>query len=724
MKKKWNKIVKEILKMDSDMSKLSDSELRHKTDEFKLRLKEGTSLDSLLPEAFAVVREAAFRVVGMKPYPVQIMGGIAIHEGNIAEMATGEGKTLVSTMPAYLNALVGKGVHIVTVNDYLAKRDAEWMGKIHEFLGLSVGYILNDYTPDRRKQAYNCDITYITNNELGFDYLRDNMAKKSTDIVQRGLHFAIIDEIDSILIDEARTPLIISGNESDASSLYIACDILARQMQKGKGDGKLKKIDAILGEDIVEDGDFYVDEKDKNVSLTVAGVEKVEDYFHIENFSAPEHLAIQKTIILALKANYLMFRDKDYVVKEQQVFIVDEFTGRIMKGRRFSDGLHQAIEAKERVVIQKENNTLATITLQNFFNKYDKKAGMTGTAKTEEKEFRDTYHMKVCPIPTNKPISRVDEPDSLYLTKKEKFHAIIEDIVKTHEKEQPVLVGTINIDTSEYLSRKLKEIGIKHQVLNINAINKALTGDSATKAASSTSAQNNTSSNNEISAIGSDSSNQKRSNNSDGTYTVTETSQDTKVENGVRITYETTIQKIYKKDGTLLKTKKIGPQVINKETLTAADSPDKSKIKSTLDKELARVSSRVEFDTKKANDVLTKLNAQRKSEGLSSLSMDTSSEAYKLACIRAADMAIYDYSSSTSPMYGTLNDMCNLWKISSSHPSENIWKAPSKTADEIHSRFQSNDGSRKIRMSNGYSNVGIAVIEKNGNTYIAEIYLS
>lgn len=466
MKKKWNKIVEEILKMDSDMSKLSDSELRHKTDEFKLRLKEGTSLDSLLPEAFAVVRETAFRVVGMKPYPVQIMGGIAIHEGNIAEMATGEGKTLVSTMPAYLNALVGKGVHIVTVNDYLAKRDAEWMGKIHEFLGLSVGYILNDYTPDRRKQAYNCDITYITNNELGFDYLRDNMAKKSTDIVQRGLHFAIIDEIDSILIDEARTPLIISGNESDASSLYIACDILARQMQKGKGDGKLKKIDAILGEDIVEDGDFYVDEKDKNVSLTVAGVEKVEDYFHIENFSAPEHLAIQKTIILALKANYLMFRDKDYVVKEQQVFIVDEFTGRIMKGRRFSDGLHQAIEAKEHVVIQKENNTLATITLQNFFNKYDKKAGMTGTAKTEEKEFRDTYHMKVCPIPTNKPISRVDEPDSLYLTKKEKFHAIIEDIVKTHEKEQPVLVGTINIDTSEYLSRKLKEIGIKHQVLN------------------------------------------------------------------------------------------------------------------------------------------------------------------------------------------------------------------------------------------------------------------
>lgn len=466
MKKKWNKIVEEILKLDEDMSQLSDVELRYKTTEFKQRLKEGVTLDSLLPEAFAVVREAAFRVVNMKPYPVQIMGGIAIHEGNIAEMATGEGKTLVSTMPAYLNALEEKGVHVVTVNDYLAKRDAEWMGKIHEFLGLSVGYILNDYTPDRRKKAYNCDITYITNNELGFDYLRDNMAKKSNDIVQRGLHFAIIDEIDSILIDEARTPLIISGNERDASSLYIACNVLARQMIKGEGDGRLKKIDAILGEDIVEDGDFYVDEKDKIVSLTASGVEKVEDYFHIENFSAPEHLAIQRTIILALKANYLMFRDKDYVVKDQQVFIVDEFTGRIMQGRRFSDGLHQAIEAKENVVIQKENNTLATITLQNFFNKYDKKAGMTGTAKTEEKEFRDTYHMKVCPIPTNKPISRVDEPDSLYLTKKEKFHAIIEDIVKTHEKEQPVLVGTINIDTSEYLSNELKKIGIKHQVLN------------------------------------------------------------------------------------------------------------------------------------------------------------------------------------------------------------------------------------------------------------------
>lgn len=466
MKKKWNKIVEEILKLDEDMSQLSDVELRYKTTEFKQRLKEGVTLDSLLPEAFAVVREAAFRVVNMKPYPVQIMGGIAIHEGNIAEMATGEGKTLVSTMPAYLNALEEKGVHVVTVNDYLAKRDAEWMGKIHEFLGLSVGYILNDYTPDRRKKAYNCDITYITNNELGFDYLRDNMAKKSSDIVQRGLHFAIIDEIDSILIDEARTPLIISGNERDASSLYIACNVLARQMIKGKGDGRLKRIDAILGEDIVEDGDFYVDEKDKIVSLTAAGVEKVEDYFHIENFSDPEHLAIQRTIILALKANYLMFRDKDYVVKDQQVFIVDEFTGRIMQGRRFSDGLHQAIEAKENVVIQKENNTLATITLQNFFNKYDKKAGMTGTAKTEEKEFRDTYHMKVCPIPTNKPISRVDEPDSLYLTKKEKFHAIIEDIVKTHEKEQPVLVGTINIDTSEYLSNELKKIGIKHQVLN------------------------------------------------------------------------------------------------------------------------------------------------------------------------------------------------------------------------------------------------------------------
>lgn len=464
--KRLSKMVDAIEALDEKMQALSDDELRAKTREFKDRLIAGETLDDLLVEAFAVVREAADRVLHMKPYRVQLMGGIVLHQGRIAEMKTGEGKTLVSTLPAYLNALEGKGVHIVTVNDYLAERDANWMGQVHRFLGLSVGVILNEYNNADRKAAYNCDITYITNNELGFDYLRDNMVMYKKDLVQRDLHYAIVDEVDSVLIDEARTPLIISGQGTKSTDLYKACDALAQDMERGTSDGELSKIDAIMGVDIEEDGDFLVNEKDKQVMLTAEGVKKVEEFFHIKNLANPKNLEIQHNIILALRAHNLMFKDKDYVVKDGEVLIVDEFTGRIMPGRRYSDGLHQAIEAKEHVEIKDESRTLATITFQNFFNKYDKKAGMTGTAKTEEKEFIDIYGMDVVEIPTNKPVARIDHEDSVYLTKKEKLNAVVEEIEKTHKTGQPVLVGTVNIAVSEELSGLLDQKEIKHSVLN------------------------------------------------------------------------------------------------------------------------------------------------------------------------------------------------------------------------------------------------------------------
>lgn len=464
--KKLSKMVDAIEALDEKMQALSDDELRAKTREFKDRLIAGETLDDLLVEAFAVVREAADRVLHMKPYRVQLMGGIVLHQGRIAEMKTGEGKTLVSTLPAYLNALEGKGVHIVTVNDYLAERDANWMGQVHRFLGLSVGVILNEYNNADRKAAYNCDITYITNNELGFDYLRDNMVMYKKDLVQRDLHYAIVDEVDSVLIDEARTPLIISGQGTKSTDLYKACDVLAQNMERGTSDGELSKIDAIMGVDIEEDGDFLVNEKDKQIMLTAEGVKKVEEFFHIKNLANPKNLEIQHNVILALRAHNLMFKDKDYVVKDGEVLIVDEFTGRIMPGRRYSDGLHQAIEAKEHVEIKDESRTLATITFQNFFNKYDKKAGMTGTAKTEEKEFIDIYGMDVVEIPTNKPVARIDHEDSVYLTKKEKLNAVVEEIEKTHKTGQPVLVGTVNIAVSEELSSLLTQKEIKHSVLN------------------------------------------------------------------------------------------------------------------------------------------------------------------------------------------------------------------------------------------------------------------
>lgn len=464
--KKLSKMVDAIEALDEKMQALSDDELRAKTREFKDRLIAGETLDDLLVEAFAVVREAADRVLHMKPYRVQLMGGIVLHQGRIAEMKTGEGKTLVSTLPAYLNALEGKGVHIVTVNDYLAERDANWMGQVHRFLGLSVGVILNEYNNADRKAAYDCDITYITNNELGFDYLRDNMVMYKKDLVQRGLHYAIVDEVDSVLIDEARTPLIISGQGTKSTDLYKACDVLAQNMERGTSDGELSKIDAIMGVDIEEDGDFLVNEKDKQVMLTAEGVKKVEEFFHIKNLANPKNLEIQHNVILALRAHNLMFKDKDYVVKDGEVLIVDEFTGRIMPGRRYSDGLHQAIEAKEHVEIKDESRTLATITFQNFFNKYDKKAGMTGTAKTEEKEFIDIYGMDVVEIPTNKPVARIDHEDSVYLTKKEKLNAVVEEIEKTHKTGQPVLVGTVNIAVSEELSSLLTQKEIRHSVLN------------------------------------------------------------------------------------------------------------------------------------------------------------------------------------------------------------------------------------------------------------------
>ena len=459
-------IVDEIEALGPQMEQLSDEELKNKTQEFKSRLKDTETLDDILPEAFAVVREAAGRTLGMKHYRVQLIGGIILHQGRISEMKTGEGKTLVSTLPAYLNALTGEGVHIVTVNDYLAKRDAEWMGQFHEFLGLTVGVVLNSMDNDERRAAYNCDITYVTNNELGFDYLRDNMVIYKEQLVQRGLKYAIIDEVDSVLIDEARTPLIISGQSDKSTKLYEACDILARQLEKGEASGEFSKMNAIMGEDIEETGDFIVNEKEKNINLTEDGVKKVEKFFHIENLADPENLEIQHNIILALRAHNLMFRDQDYVVKDDEVLIVDEFTGRIMPGRRYSDGLHQAIEAKEHVKVKRESKTLATITFQNLFNKFEKKAGMTGTALTEEKEFREIYGMDVIEIPTNRPVARKDLEDAVYKTKKEKFNAVCDEIEKAHANHQPVLVGTITIETSELLSGMLKRRGIKHNVLN------------------------------------------------------------------------------------------------------------------------------------------------------------------------------------------------------------------------------------------------------------------
>ena len=458
--------VDSIEAMQPQMHALTDDELKAKTVEFKKRLADGQTLDDIMPEAYAVVREAGKRVLGMEHFRVQLIGGVILHQGRIAEMRTGEGKTLVATLPSYLDALEGKGVHVVTVNDYLAKRDAEWMGKIHEFLGLSVGVVLNSMNSDERRAAYNCDITYVTNNELGFDYLRDNMAIYKEQCVLRGLNYAIIDEIDSILIDEARTPLIISGQSDKSTKLYEACDILARQMTRGEDMEDLSKMDAIMGIEREETGDFIVNEKDKIVNLTAQGVSKVERFFRIENLADPENLEIQHNIILALRANNLMQKDHDYIVKDDEVLIVDEFTGRVMPGRRYSDGLHQAIEAKEHVKVKRESKTLATITFQNFFNKFEKKCGMTGTALTEEREFRDIYGLDVIEIPTNEPVIRIDHQDAVYKTKKEKLNAICDAVVASHEKGQPVLVGTITIESSEEISKLLKKRGIQHQVLN------------------------------------------------------------------------------------------------------------------------------------------------------------------------------------------------------------------------------------------------------------------
>ena len=469
--------VDKILSLRDTMVAMSDEELKAQTGKFKERLAAGETLDDILPEAFATVREGARRATGVKRadgtyeggmehYQVQLTGGIVLHQGRIAEMKTGEGKTLVSTAPAYLNALAGKGVLIVTVNDYLASRDAEWMGRIHRFLGLTVGVVTNAMNSEQRQKAYACDITYVTNNELGFDYLRDNMAIYKNQQVLRNLDYCIIDEVDSVLIDEARTPLIISGQSGKSTQIYDACTTLANMLERGEASGEFTKMNAIMGEEITETGDYVVDEKDKVVNLTEDGVAKVEKFFGLENFSDPENLEIQHCVILALRAKELMHRDKDYVVKDGEVLIVDEFTGRIMPGRRFSDGLHQAIEAKEHVDVRQESKTLATITFQNFFNKFKKKAGMTGTALTEEKEFRNTYGMDVIEIPTNTPVARKDESDAVFKTKKEKFDAVVEDIREHHATGQPLLVGTITIETSEMLSKLLKREGIRHEVLN------------------------------------------------------------------------------------------------------------------------------------------------------------------------------------------------------------------------------------------------------------------
>ncbi len=464
--KRITPIVDQIEALRPQMMELSDDALRAKTDEFRSRLAEGATLDDIMPEAYAVVREAARRVLHTEHYRVQLMGGVILHQGRIAEMKTGEGKTQTCLLPVYLNALTGKGVHVVTVNDYLAKRDAEWMGQVHEFLGLKVGVVLNSMTSEQRREAYACDITYVTNNELGFDYLRDNMVIYKEQLVLRGLHYAIIDEVDSVLIDEARTPLIISGQSGKSTALYEMCDLLARQLKRGEDMKDLSKMDAIMGVEQKETGDFIVNEKDKVINLTAQGVEKVERFFHIDNFADPENLEIQHIIILALRAHNLMFRDQDYVVKDNQVVIVDEFTGRIMPGRRYSDGLHQAIEAKEKVKVKRESKTLASITFQNFFNLFEKKAGMTGTALTEENEFREIYGMDVVEVPTNKPIARIDHQDAVYKTRLEKLRAIIAAIEEAHAKGQPVLVGTITIEASEELSRLLTKRGVPHKVLN------------------------------------------------------------------------------------------------------------------------------------------------------------------------------------------------------------------------------------------------------------------
>ncbi len=459
-------VVDQIEALRPQMLELTDEQMKARTEEFKGRLADGESLDDLLPEAYALVREAARRVLNTEHYRVQLIGGVILHQGRIAEMKTGEGKTQTCLLPAYLNALEGRGVHVVTVNDYLAKRDAEWMGQVHEFLGLTVGVVLNSMTPEERQKAYNCDITYVTNNELGFDYLRDNMVIYKEQLVLRGLHYAIIDEVDSVLIDEARTPLIISGQSGKSTALYEMCDMLARQMKRGDDVQQLSKMDALMGIVQEETGDFIVNEKDKVINLTAAGVEKVEKFFHIENFADPENLEIQHNIILALRAHNLMFRDQDYVVKDDQVLIVDEFTGRIMPGRRYSDGLHQAIEAKERVKVKRESKTLASITFQNFFNLFEKKCGMTGTALTEENEFRDIYGMDVVEVPTHKPIARTDLQDAVYKTRAEKLKAIVDAVEAAHAKGQPVLVGTITIEASEELSKLLNKKGIPHKVLN------------------------------------------------------------------------------------------------------------------------------------------------------------------------------------------------------------------------------------------------------------------
>ena len=464
--KRIRPLVQQIEALRPKMLEMSQEEMRAKTQELKARREKGESLDDLLVEAFALVRESARRTIGLEHYPVQLLGGIVLHQGRIAEMKTGEGKTLVATLPSFLNALDGEGVHVVTVNDYLAKRDADWMGEVHRFLGLTVGVILNDMKSEDRQQAYNCDITYITNNELGFDYLRDNMVVYKEKLVQRGLHYCIIDEVDSVLIDEARTPLIISGQSGKSTEIYKMCDYIARRMQRGTASTEISKMDALMGNAVQEDGDYLVNEKDKYIVLTEQGVKEIEQFFHIENLADTENLEIQHTMLQALKAHALMHRDQDYVVKDDQVLIVDEFTGRIMPGRRFNEGLHQAIEAKENVKVKRESKTLATITFQNFFNKYDKKAGMTGTAQTEENEFREIYSMDVVCVPTNKPVARVDEDDAVYKTKKEKLNAIIEEVAECNHRGQPVLVGTVNIDSSEEISALLTRRGIKHKVLN------------------------------------------------------------------------------------------------------------------------------------------------------------------------------------------------------------------------------------------------------------------
>ncbi len=462
----FKRTIRKINAMAPAMEKLTEEEMRAKTEELKNRAAGGESLDKLLPESFALVREAAKRVLGYGHYDVQLLGGVALHKGYLAEMRTGEGKTLVSTAPAFLNALAGNGVHVVTVNDYLASRDSEWVGRIHRLLGLSVGCVVSGMSIDERKKAYACDITYVTNNELGFDYLRDNMATSKDTMVLRGLSYCIIDETDSVLVDEARTPLIISGPGNEVTKLYRLCDILARQMVRGEETEKFSRALAWAGEEIEESGDFIVDEDSQTAILTSEGVKKTEEFFGIENLADEENTDIRHHVILAIRAHYLMERDVDYIVKGREVLIVDEFTGRVMEGRRYSDGLHQAIEAKEHVEVQSESLTMATVTFQNFFNKYDKKSGMSGTAYTQRKEFRETYGMDVLRIPTNRPVLREDRPDFVFKTKEEKYHAVIREVEEAHGKQQPVLVGTTSIETSELLSEMLKERGIPHQVLN------------------------------------------------------------------------------------------------------------------------------------------------------------------------------------------------------------------------------------------------------------------